>query len=313
MQSCQQTPTQNVLQHGESVWKFTKQIISGDFTNLKLPDWFLSNHRYIVNNLHPYSIIKEYNIFHDCGKPYCLEVDSQGKQHFPNHTQVSAETYFKIKNDTIVEELIREDMSLHTLTADEITNKEWSRETAFTLLVTAFAEIHSNAQMFGGIDSTSFKIKWKKLDKRGKLLMRLFPEPKYHPYSYVIVRNDLPSNVQAIQGTHAAIEMTKRYQPKGHPSVIYVVVKNEKKLQQVIQELTELGIQFSIFREPDEPFNNNITAICTEPLIGKQRKTLKRFQLLNDIEEKSRFQLHNDTEAKTNKNKMIKAIFHKQK
>jgi hypothetical protein len=39
---------------------------------------------------------------------------------------------------------------------------------ACTLLLSALAEVHSNANMFGGIDSTSFKIKWKHLDKRGK-------------------------------------------------------------------------------------------------------------------------------------------------
>lgn len=36
------------------------------------------------------------------------------------------------------------------------------------LLITALCEIHSNAVMFGGIDSQSFKIKYKKLNRLGK-------------------------------------------------------------------------------------------------------------------------------------------------
>jgi hypothetical protein len=36
------------------------------------------------------------------------------------------------------------------------------------LLLTGLCELHSNAQMFGGIDSTSFKIKFKQLERLGK-------------------------------------------------------------------------------------------------------------------------------------------------
>jgi hypothetical protein len=42
-----------------------------------------------------------------------------------------------------------------------------------TLLVTSLCELHSNASMFGGIESTSFKIKYKQLDKRGNQVLKL--------------------------------------------------------------------------------------------------------------------------------------------
>jgi hypothetical protein len=45
-----------------------------------------------------------------------------------------------------------------------------------TLLVAALAEIHSNAQLFGGIESVSFKSKWKNWDRRGKQIMKIFGE-----------------------------------------------------------------------------------------------------------------------------------------
>jgi hypothetical protein len=62
--------------------------------------------------------------------------------------------------------------------------------------------------------------------------------------------------------------------------VIFVVVKNEKKLLEVVEELSAQGIEFSAFREPDEPFNNSMTAVCTEPLHGERRTYLSKFMLL---------------------------------
>jgi hypothetical protein len=47
-----------------------------------------------------------------------------------------------------------------------------SLQTVLTLL-TSLCELHSNASMFGGIESTSFKIKYKQLDKRGNQVLKL--------------------------------------------------------------------------------------------------------------------------------------------
>lgn len=271
-----------VLEHGQSVWEHTKKLIAGDFEGFRIPEWFSENHAQIVNNMYSTKIIKEYNIYHDCGKPYCVEYNTEGRRFFPNHAAKSKEVWNSISDDRIVADLIGQDMCLHTDTAEQIQSYNWDRKTAFTLLVTAFAEIHSNAQMFGGIESTSFKMKWKKLDKRGKMLMKMFAEDDKHPYSYVIVRNDIPKSHQAVQGTHSAIERFKNSNINFHPSIIYVVVKDEKKLKKVISDLLELGVSLSIFREPMEPYNNSITAICTEPLEGKDRDYLKKFMLLQD-------------------------------
>lgn len=173
MANCHQTPTQSVLQHGESVWRFTQRILAKDFDGMRIPDWFVENFDHITSNLHPLAVVEEYNVLHDCGKPYCLVVDEDGKRHFPNHAQVSKETYLSLEDSSpTVGDLIGLDMVLHTATSEELDAMCLPKSDAFTLLVTAFAEIHSNAAMFGGIESTSFKSKWKKLDRRGKQLLK---------------------------------------------------------------------------------------------------------------------------------------------
>lgn len=53
---------------------------------------------------------------------------------------------------------------------------EWSKQDALTLLLAALAEIHSNAKMFGGIESSSFKSKWKKIDRRGNQICKHYFE-----------------------------------------------------------------------------------------------------------------------------------------
>ena len=75
MELCPQTDDLNVLQHGHMVWHYTKKIISGDWDGLKIPDWFQENFVKIISNLHDIDVIKRYNIYHDCGKPYCLIYD----------------------------------------------------------------------------------------------------------------------------------------------------------------------------------------------------------------------------------------------
>lgn len=65
-------------------------------------------------------------------------------------------------------------MVLHTIKSEELEQKitQFSQADWLTLLVVAFAELHANAEMFGGTNNTSFKIKFKQLDKRGKQLLK---------------------------------------------------------------------------------------------------------------------------------------------
>ncbi len=173
MAGCIQSGEQSVLDHGNSVWKYTQKILDKQTEGLRLPNWLINNYDEILANIHDRSIIEEYNVLHDCGKPYCLVVDEDGKRHFPNHAAVSRDTYLRLPDsDPIVAKLIGLDMVLHTATAEEINDLCLCKKDAYTLLVTAFAELHSNASMFGGIESISFKSKWKTIDRRGNMIVK---------------------------------------------------------------------------------------------------------------------------------------------
>lgn len=108
-------------------------------------------------------------------KPYCIEIDSDGRKHFPNHVQVSFDTYNMISDNKLVADLILKDMTFHTIKSADLEEfvKNNDIKTLMTLLVTALCELHSNASMFGGITSDSFKIKFKQLDRRGKQLLNI--------------------------------------------------------------------------------------------------------------------------------------------
>jgi hypothetical protein len=69
-------------------------------------------------------------------------------------------------------------MLFHTGCSEEVAKHLTKLDTKsiITLLIASLAEIHSNAEMFGGIESTSFKIKWKNIDRRGKQVFKYLKE-----------------------------------------------------------------------------------------------------------------------------------------
>lgn len=174
MKQCPQTDTQSVYEHCLSVQQHSLQLIKllndpSLIHNYKLPDWFFQYRTDILNYLLPINIIEQYTLFHDCGKPYCIIYDEMGKRHFPNHAEVSANTWLAAGGDIKVAELIRMDMLIHTMKSADI-NSFITLPEAITLLIAGLAEIHANAEMFGGIESVSFKIKWKQINKCGKII-----------------------------------------------------------------------------------------------------------------------------------------------
>ena len=178
MKSCEQTQGQSVLEHGISVKNYTFDLINHLKYNTplkyewKLPDWLYENKDLFINNLPSDKTIKYYTVLHDCGKPYCVEIDEDGKRHFPNHAEVSHKVFSEIFDDEIASELIKHDMDIHLLKSEGV--EEFCQNPHhLTLLLVGLAEIHSNAKMFGGLDSTSFKIKWKNINQRGKQIIKL--------------------------------------------------------------------------------------------------------------------------------------------
>lgn len=243
---------------------------------MRIPQWFSEYKDQILNNLHDLNIIKQYTVNHDIGKPYCLTIDADGKKHYPDHANISKQVWLERGGDEITANLIGLDMIMHTESKEEIKARNLSIKDAMTLLITSLAEIHANAEMFGGIESTSFKIKWKKLDKIGKFLCN---EYFNHPYMYVIVRKDLSPAQKAVQSSHACIESARAFikPDDSHPSVIICEVRSEQKLKMVMEELNG-KVNYKTFQEPD--IGNQYTALATEPIYNDKRKLFSRFQLI---------------------------------
>ena len=178
MKACPQTESQSVLEHGFSVKNYTMDLL--DHLELgsplryewKLPEWIYEEKDHILQNLVGRNTLKTYTIMHDCGKPLCLHLDEEGKRHFPNHAEVSHQTFARFYDDQVAAQLILHDMDIHTLKSEGVDGFSKSLY-AITHLIVGLAEIHSNAKMFGGIDSTSFKIKHKCISKRGKQIINL--------------------------------------------------------------------------------------------------------------------------------------------
>jgi hypothetical protein len=109
---------------GISYWEHG-QLVSQRFKDLmnpnpsmtwKLPDWFMENDTWIREQLAPrYEELIEYQIWHDCGKPYCRTVDDDGKVHYPNHAIISAGIWLSLNGDPKIGELIQDDMICHQL------------------------------------------------------------------------------------------------------------------------------------------------------------------------------------------------------
>jgi hypothetical protein len=174
MKNCEQMKDFSVYEHGLSVHNYYLALKSYILNNeelkyeWKLPEWI--NDSFIWDRLENNEVIKNYQIFHDCGKPYCIEFDSEGKNHFPNHSQVSSDIWRDISGNDIEADLMLHDMDIHLLRGSDI-EIFCHLPYALTLLITGLCEVHSNASMFGGIDSTSFKIKWKNINKFGKRII----------------------------------------------------------------------------------------------------------------------------------------------
>lgn len=176
MKSCEQMPGLSVYAHGEMVHAYYKDLeghvcygkpLVNDW---KLPDW-IRDQKLWSKRLDD-ELIREYQIFHDCGKPGVRTQGGDGKVHFPNHAQASETIWRDVGGLDQAARLMGMDMDIHLLKAED--QAEFAKRIeAATLLITGFCEIHANASMFGGLESTSFKIKWKHIDKRGKQICKL--------------------------------------------------------------------------------------------------------------------------------------------
>ena len=166
---------QNILQHGESVYQRYVDLFGLQSKSWKLPSWFLENKNWIHGNIFDEEIMKEYLILHDCGKPFCCSLDEEGNNHFKDHAKWSHKIYSLFTQNidaNVIKELILRDMDIHTIEASDLDDFCRYKKIAISLLISGLCAIHSNADLFGGIDSISFKIKLKKLNQRGKQIIK---------------------------------------------------------------------------------------------------------------------------------------------
>lgn len=177
MEATPQTDTLNVYEHGIMVHQHYEELItylqghpaSPTFhQRWRLPDWIHTHRAALLADQPDDTTMAHYLTLHDCGKPAALTIDPDGKRHYPNHAATSEHTYRALPDTSpTVAELIGGDMLAHTLTATSM--EPFARNPhAAAWLLSALAEIHANATMFGGVDSTSFKIKWKRLNSKGR-------------------------------------------------------------------------------------------------------------------------------------------------
>lgn len=176
MRACFQTPGQNVLQHGHAVHAAFRPLHA--FLNgralpegFRAPAWLRPDDPAWSSRCPDLESLVPYHLYHDCGKPHCRTVDEQGRQHFPDHAAVSERTWLAHGGDPTTARFIRMDMDAHLLGADGTTAFA-DRPEAPVLLLTALAELHANAAMFGGLTSDGFKIKFKRLEQRGKAILQ---------------------------------------------------------------------------------------------------------------------------------------------
>ncbi len=101
-------------------------------------------------------------------------------------------------------------------------------------------------------------------------------------YHYVLVRGDLTPGQVAAQLVHAAGESARLaavLPPNTHAVVLQV--PDEVTLLEFELTLLKGGYSISSIREPDAPFNGQITAIGIEPQVrNKLRKILGNLPLL---------------------------------
>ncbi len=167
MSNCYQFKDINMIDHGIMVHDSYIELINqfnGGKIICELPPQISELYH---KTKHMIKDLNQYHVYHDCGKSLCRIVED-GKQKFPSHAFHSYRQYLEIwKDDYETAELILMDMNFHMMKGNEL-NDLWNHPLAPSLYFTAWAEIISNCEMFGGQDSINFKIKKKQLINAAK-------------------------------------------------------------------------------------------------------------------------------------------------
>lgn len=99
------------------------------------------------------------------------------------------------------------------------------------------------------------------------------------PYTYVLVRQDIPLHQQMVQACHAALEAGFAFDaPATTSSLIVCSVPDREALIAAKERLARYGIRSEIFFEPD--WDMGFSALASEPILDrKQRFAMKAYPL----------------------------------
>ncbi len=177
MLECEQSTGLSVLEHGimvkDHLFDLIDHLRNGSDLEFdwRIPEWIYTYKDLILQDLPSDHTLSLYTKYHDCGKPFCIEVDELGKRHFPNHSNESHRIFNQVFDDPIASNLILHDMDIHLLKSDGVSDF-CKIPNHLTLLITGLSEIHANSRMFGGMESINFKIKWKHISKKGNQIIK---------------------------------------------------------------------------------------------------------------------------------------------
>lgn len=152
--------TISVWEHGKQVEEKFLQLLNGNYK-----EWpRIASVPWLEQAIASFDIsllkkVSTYCLFHDIGKTLCYE---QG--HFPQHAQLSYETWLKVDGDETIAQWMRDDLAIHTMTQEEFS----SISDKLIHALVGIAEVYANAHAFGGFESSSFKMKLKKVIRNGK-------------------------------------------------------------------------------------------------------------------------------------------------
>ncbi|KVP96942.1 hypothetical protein WJ97_14065 [Burkholderia ubonensis] len=91
------------------------------------------------------------------------------------------------------------------------------------------------------------------------------------PYTYVLVREDIPLEQQIVQACHAALEAGFAFDaPPVTSSLIVCTVPNREALLAARERLDRYGIRSEMFFEPS--WGMGYSALTTEPLIERKKR-----------------------------------------
>jgi hypothetical protein len=98
-------------------------------------------------------------------------------------------------------------------------------------------------------------------------------------YVYAIIRRDISIEQQLVQVGHAALEAGRSHYAPSEPIASFIVleVPHKEALLDAARKLSSLGIEHSLFFEPD--FGMEHSALASRPVRGKERHIFRRWPL----------------------------------